>query len=71
MSLQTGRAGRLVVAMAVIALAPLVVSAQDYVFRLAHVTSDKEPLQAAMEEFVKNVEARTEGRVAFQIFAIA
>ncbi len=71
MSLQIGRAGRLIAATAVIALAPLAVSAQDYVFRLAHVTSDKEPLQAAMEEFVKNVEARTEGRVAIQIFANA
>lgn len=42
--------------------------AADYTFRLAHVTSDKEPLQAAMEEFVKNVEARTNGRVDIEIF---
>ena len=42
--------------------------AADYTFRLAHVTSDKEPLQAAMEEFVKNVEARTNGRVEIEIF---
>lgn len=42
--------------------------AADYNFRLAHVTSDKEPLQAAMEEFVKNVEARSGGRVAIDIY---
>ncbi|WP_179381661.1 C4-dicarboxylate TRAP transporter substrate-binding protein [Jannaschia marina] len=42
--------------------------AQDYTFRLAHVTSDQEPLQEAMEEFVRNVEARTEGRVDIEIF---
>ncbi len=56
---------------ATIALAPMFAAAQDYTFRLAHVTSDKEPLQAAMEEFVKNVEERSEGRVAIQIFANA
>lgn len=71
MSFHFGRAGRLIAATAAIALIPLAVAAQDYTFRLAHVTSDKEPLQTAMEEFVKNVEARTKGRVAIQIFANA
>lgn len=71
MSYHFGQIGRLLAATAALALAPLAVAAQDYTFRLAHVTSDKEPLQAAMEEFVKNVEARTQGRVAIQIFANA
>lgn len=68
MSLLTGRAGRLAAAALAASLLPLSAGAQDYVFRLAHVTSDKEPLQAAMEEFVKNVEARTDGRVDIEIF---
>ncbi|WP_323764408.1 C4-dicarboxylate TRAP transporter substrate-binding protein [Marinovum sp.] len=42
--------------------------AAEYTFRLAHVTSDKEPIQQAMEAFVSKVEARTEGAVAIQIF---
>ncbi|MFY0647624.1 C4-dicarboxylate TRAP transporter substrate-binding protein [Sulfitobacter geojensis] len=54
-----------------VAIAPLMATAQDYTFRLAHVTSDQEPLQQAMEEFVSNVQERTEGRVAIQIFANA
>lgn len=58
------------VALASVALtfAPLTAAAQDHTFRLAHVTSDQEPLQQAMEEFVRNVEERTEGRVAIEIF---
>jgi len=71
MSFHIGHAGRLIAAAAAIALTPMATAAQDYTFRLAHVTSDKEPLQQALEEFVKNVEARTEGRVAVQIFANA
>lgn len=66
-----GRTGRLLAATAALTLAPLALAAQDYTFRLAHVTSDKEPIQDAMEEFVKNVEERTDGRVAIQIFANA
>lgn len=43
-------------------------AAADYEFRLAHVTSDKEPIQQAMLRFVKNVEERTDGRVKITIF---
>lgn len=52
----------------VLTLMPMAAMAQDHTFRLAHVTSDQEPLQQAMEEFVRNVEERTEGRVAIEIF---
>ncbi len=68
MLFQLGQTGRLIVAMIALTLLPPMASAADFTFRLAHVTSDKEPLQAAMEEFVKNVEARTEGRVDIEIF---
>ena len=61
------RLSYLMVAIA-LAFVPLAANAADYTFRLAHVTSDKEPLHAAMEEFVKNVEARTNGRVEIDIF---
>lgn len=71
MSINLGKTGRLLATAAAVALAPLMASAQDYVFRLAHVTSDQEPLQQAMEKFVSNVQDRTEGRVAIQIFANA
>lgn len=67
MSFHSGFTGRILAA-AALALIPLATQAADYTFRLAHVTSDKEPIQAAMEEFVKNVEARSDGRVAIQIF---
>ncbi|MDD9741066.1 C4-dicarboxylate TRAP transporter substrate-binding protein [Marinovum sp. SP66] len=65
-----GRASRLI-GIAGLALAPLAAGAAEYTFRLAHVTSDKEPIQQAMEEFAKNVETRTDGAVAIQIFANA
>ncbi|WP_025769263.1 C4-dicarboxylate TRAP transporter substrate-binding protein [Thioalkalivibrio sp. HK1] len=68
MSSHFGRVRRLMAAMIALIALPLVANAADFTFRLAHVTSDKEPLQAAMEEFVKNVEARTEGRVDIEIF---
>ncbi|WP_424986988.1 C4-dicarboxylate TRAP transporter substrate-binding protein [Microbulbifer sp. S227A] len=71
MSFTLGLAGRSIAAAAALAILPLAATAQDYTFRLAHVTSDKEPLQNAMEEFVKNVQERTDGRVAIQIFANA
>ncbi|MGH1464837.1 MAG: C4-dicarboxylate TRAP transporter substrate-binding protein [Cognatishimia sp.] len=71
MSFKFGRFGRLFAATTAVALVPLLASAQDYTFRLAHVTSDKEPLHQAMEEFVSNVEERTQGRVDIQIFANA
>ncbi|WP_299665729.1 C4-dicarboxylate TRAP transporter substrate-binding protein [uncultured Ruegeria sp.] len=67
MTFYFGRTGHLLAA-AALAVAPLAANAADHTFRLAHVTSDKEPLQAAMEEFVKNVETRTDGRVEIQIF---
>lgn len=70
MSFTHRRAGHFIVA-AAIALSPLAAAAQDYTFRLAHVTSDKEPLQQALEQFATNVEERTDGRVAIQIFANA
>lgn len=59
---------RILAATAVFIAAPLSANAADYTFRLAHVTSDKEPVQQAIEEFVKNVEARTDGRVDIEIF---
>ncbi|MEY8141171.1 C4-dicarboxylate TRAP transporter substrate-binding protein [Falsihalocynthiibacter sp. CO-5D18] len=70
MSFHIGRAGQLIAA-ALIAVSPIAASAQEYTFRLAHVTSDKEPLQQALEQFANNVQERTDGRVAIQIFANA
>ncbi|UWQ19894.1 C4-dicarboxylate TRAP transporter substrate-binding protein [Jannaschia sp. M317] len=49
-------------------LGGLSAQAADYEFRLAHVTSDKEPLQQAMERFADQVEARTDGAVSIDIF---
>lgn len=43
--------------------------AADFEIRLGHVTSDKEPVQQAIEEFAANVEKRSEGRVDIKIFA--
>ena len=68
MSFSIGHTGLVIATAAAIALTPLASAAQEYTFRLAHVTSDKEPLQQAMEEFVKNVESRTGGNVAIEIF---
>lgn len=68
MSYHLGFVGRQIAFAATLAIAPLVASAADYTFRLAHVTSDKEPIQSAMEEFVAKVEARTDGRVDIEIF---
>ena len=65
------RIGCVVGAVFALAIVHTQIVAQDHTFRLAHVTSDKEPLQAAMEEFVKNVESRTGGRVGIEIFANA
>ncbi|WP_114390741.1 C4-dicarboxylate TRAP transporter substrate-binding protein [Notoacmeibacter marinus] len=42
--------------------------AADYEIRLGHVTSDKEPVHQAMEEFAKNVGERTDGKVEISIF---
>lgn len=42
--------------------------AADFEIRLGHVTSDKEPIQEAIEKFAANVEERSEGRVEITIF---
>lgn len=44
------------------------VYAADYEIRLGHVTSDKEPIQQAMEVFAERVAERTQGRVEIEIF---
>ncbi|MBY6160258.1 C4-dicarboxylate TRAP transporter substrate-binding protein [Mameliella alba] len=67
MSFRTGPCGRLMAA-AVLALAPLTAHAADFTFRLAHVTSDKEPIQQAMERFAEAVATRTDGAVDIPIF---
>lgn len=68
-----GRSGRLIAAAtaAALTLAPLAAQAADYTFRLAHVTSDKEPIQDAMERFAAAVAERTGGAVDIPIFANA
>lgn len=43
--------------------------AVDYDIALAHVTSDKEPINQAMEYFVQNVEERSDGQVRIRIYA--
>ncbi len=53
-------------AAAVAAVSPAL--AAEYEIRLGHVTSDKEPIQQAMEEFVSKVAERTDGRVEISIF---
>ena len=57
------------VAAGALALAPAAGMAADYEVRLGHVTSDKEPIQQAMEQFVAKVAERTGGRVEITIFA--
>lgn len=51
-----------------IATVSTVAFAADYNIRIAHVTSDKEPVHQSIERFADNVTKRTDGRVAFQIF---
>ena len=60
----TGR----IAAAAAIALAPLAAPAADYTFRIAHVTTDKEPIHQAIEEFAAKVTERTDGKVEFALF---
>jgi len=43
--------------------------AADYEIGLAHVTSDKEPIQQAMERFSQRVAERSDGRIDITIFA--
>lgn len=47
---------------------PMATMAADFNLRLAHVTSDKEPIQEAMEIFAENISERTDGRVEVTIF---
>lgn len=51
-----------------LSLVPASVLAADYEIRLGHVTSDKEPVHQAMEEFAKKVAERTDGKVEISIF---
>ncbi len=67
MSFHIGHTRRLIAAAALV-LTPLGALAADYTFRIAHVTSDKEPVHLAIEEFAAKVTERTEGRVEFAIF---
>jgi tripartite ATP-independent transporter DctP family solute receptor len=53
---------------AALGLSAISASAADYEIRLGHVTSDKEPIQQAMEVFAKNVAERTDGRVEITIY---
>lgn len=54
--------------MAVAAFIPFKTAAADYEIRLAHVTSDMEPIQKAIVRFASKVEERTQGRVHIEIF---
>ena len=56
------------VAAAALALVPMTGIGADFELRLGHVTSDKEPIQQAMEQFVAKVAERTDGRVDIAIF---
>ena len=67
MSFHFGHIGRTIIAAALMST-PFASTAADYTFRIAHVTSDKEPVHQAIEEFAAKVTARTEGRVEFAIF---
>ncbi|WP_226781168.1 C4-dicarboxylate TRAP transporter substrate-binding protein [Oceaniglobus trochenteri] len=42
--------------------------AQDYAFRLPHVTSASEPIQEGLEHFAKLVEERSDGRITVSVF---
>ncbi len=55
-------------AASLLTLAGFAAQAADYELKLGHVTSDKEPVHQAMEEFVKNVAERSGGRVEITIF---
>ncbi|WP_323772441.1 C4-dicarboxylate TRAP transporter substrate-binding protein [Antarctobacter sp.] len=67
MNFRTGPCGRMIAA-ALLALTPLTAQAADFTLRLAHVTSDKEPIQQAMERFAAEVATRTDGAVDIPIF---
>lgn len=48
---------------------PACAGPSEFEIALAHVTSDKEPINQAMHHFVRNVAERSEGRVEITIFA--
>lgn len=56
-------------AVSILAISGTVATAAEYDLRLGHVTSDKEPIQKAMERFAAKVKERTNGRVEITIFA--
>ena len=64
---------RLLAAIFVLACAwnhgPAYAGPPEFEIALAHVTSDKEPINQAMHHFVRNVAERSEGRVEITIFA--
>ena len=64
---------RLLAAILVLACAwnhvPACAGPPEFEIALAHVTSDKEPINQAMHHFVRNVAERSEGRVEITIFA--
>lgn len=53
---------------AALGLGSLAAQAADYEIRLGHVTSDKEPIQQAIEHFAENVGDRTNGRVEVSVY---
>ena len=57
-----------ILAVSAFALIGMPAQAADYELKLGHVTSDKEPIQEAMEHFTANVAERTDGRVSIEIF---
>jgi tripartite ATP-independent transporter DctP family solute receptor len=59
---------RTAVLAAALALGAATADAAEYEIRLGHVTSDKEPIQQAMEVFAEKVAERTDGRVEIAIF---
>jgi len=44
------------------------VSAQDYFFRIPHVTSANEPVQEALEHFAELITERSDGRIEAEVF---
>lgn len=53
---------------AALSMTTTAVYAAEYEIRLGHVTSNKEPIQEAMEVFAKRVAERTDGQVEISIF---
>jgi len=59
---------RAVLGISALGISVAAADAADYEIRLGHVTSDKEPIQQAIEQFAKNVGERSDGRVEITIF---